>query len=63
MLVEIVGELFGTTLEGRLDKSCGGNLVLQYGFLPSKRHWTIVQGLLYDLIQKVGYYGHLRAMA
>jgi hypothetical protein len=35
----------------------GGIWVYVEGLVPSKRLWTIVHGLLYDLLQRVGYNG------
>jgi hypothetical protein len=62
MLARIVKKIFRTTLEGRLDKICGMNLHSHLGLVTFERLWTVVHGLLYKLILKVGYHDHLGAM-
>jgi hypothetical protein len=60
--IRIVKKFFKTTLEGRLDKICGMNLRSHLGLVTFERLWTVVHGLLYKLILKVGYHDHLGAM-
>jgi hypothetical protein len=37
MFVGIIRNFVGTSLEGRPNKICGGNLDLHYGLVPSER--------------------------
>ena len=58
MLVEMVGQRLKVGLN--LRWTLGG---LHYGLVPPKTLWVVVYKILYGVIQKEGYYTHVRAMA
>ena len=63
MLARIIGEFSRQLLKVDMAECAHMNLGLHQGLVTSKRLWVIFYGLLYALIQKVGYHGHFRALA
>lgn len=61
MLVRIAVIFLGPALEGRHDGICNINLGYIETLCPLKDFGPIIHGLLYGLVQEVGYHGHLRA--
>ena len=50
-------------LESRPNGMCGGICLYTKGACALQKTWIVVHGLLHGLIHKVGYHGHLRAVA
>lgn len=63
MLAWIGRNFFGMALESRPNGMCGGICLYTKGACALQKTWIVVHGLLHGLIHKVGYHGHLRAVA
>jgi hypothetical protein len=56
----VLGQLLKVVV---VEFAAGNWVYTNFELVPSNRLWAIVYGLLYALIQKVGYHGPSRAMA